>query len=350
MVVNKLGRVSGYTLVEVMIAISVLGLVSAVSIPMFGRIKMSANEGGARKALTAYRNAIINFQTESSGFEQFTGLDNLVGYIEDSLAPQQVGTAGQKNGYTFSYEAGNGANQLYRIVARPAQPGITGEHIFILDQSGTVTEQIVAGLGGGGGASALPPTFPSMAVSSASFLNDLLNDPMLYSEKIKILAGMMESVGYYTERHYLFDAQDSRQYWSTPTDDIRSALLSIGESQTQAFDSLFEDTRQYLLDQNSGITIHKGYPENDAAQHHDQWFTAAKLLTQDDYTEFEGPNYGSNVMNADLKSGYQFVEIGFEVSAKPEVYTSYGHVRFDEESASSEYKTSFENYYQQRLS
>jgi prepilin-type N-terminal cleavage/methylation domain-containing protein len=53
-------KAAGFTLAEIMISVSIIALVTAIAVPVFTRVRIGANESGARKALLTYRNAFIS--------------------------------------------------------------------------------------------------------------------------------------------------------------------------------------------------------------------------------------------------------------------------------------------------
>ena len=131
----------GFTLVEIMIVIAVIALLAAVSIPVFLRARIQANETSAIASLRSISTACIGFRSIQSPLSYPNNLNEL-GSATPPYIDQILG-AGTKQGYSFNYNLVN-ANQ-YTCTATPVTPNVTGIRTFFLDESGVIKVNNAAG-------------------------------------------------------------------------------------------------------------------------------------------------------------------------------------------------------------
>lgn len=137
----------GFTLVEIVIVILILGILVVLGMPNFLRVRLDANEGMVRGDLRAF----------SSANEAYRAFQNPPVYSPDitTLMNQNyIDVAwfnpGNRHGYNFSYAVG-GTGATYSLEADPVTAGITGVNIYCVDQTGIIVRAVAAGIGSGGG-------------------------------------------------------------------------------------------------------------------------------------------------------------------------------------------------------
>ncbi len=133
----------GFTLIEIMIVIAILGLLVAAALPNFLRIKMNSNEKLILSDLRVFSNANESYRAFQSDLTFAPDLSALLDgdYINETWANPH-----NKNGYSFVYTAG--ATRLtYSMEADVLQMNITGTHFYCVDQTGVIVGGSEAGLG-----------------------------------------------------------------------------------------------------------------------------------------------------------------------------------------------------------
>jgi prepilin-type N-terminal cleavage/methylation domain-containing protein len=121
----------GFTLMEIIIVVTIISLLAAIAIPNLLRARISANESAAIAALKALTSAAITFQSTHSDYP--ANLSALIAesppYIDSVLA------SGTKQGYNFNF---TGYTYAFEATANPVTFGMTGRRYFFVDESGVL--------------------------------------------------------------------------------------------------------------------------------------------------------------------------------------------------------------------
>ena len=129
---------SGFTLVEIMIVVSILALIAAIAIPMMLRNQISANETVAIASCRTIISACQSFYSYSMPHSYPEDLASLgtagptgPAFIDNVLA------SGSKSGYNFIYNKTSPVSFI--LNADPEFPGRTGNRYFYSDETGRIT-------------------------------------------------------------------------------------------------------------------------------------------------------------------------------------------------------------------
>ena len=137
----------GFSLIELLIVVTIILIIAAIAIPNLMRSKMTANEAAAVEALRTLNSTAVMYSMSYGGFPRaISDLGPGAGGTNPSSASadliDSVLATGVKSGYKFVFavvSADPAGNVLaYSITATPMTPGTTGQRSFYTDQSGTI--------------------------------------------------------------------------------------------------------------------------------------------------------------------------------------------------------------------
>ncbi|MBN1493472.1 MAG: type II secretion system protein [Candidatus Omnitrophica bacterium] len=137
----------GFTLVEIMIVVAIIGLLVALGIPSLLRARLSANETNAQGSLRTIITALENYRADQNPPTYPTELDDLKEGDPAYLDPFPEG--GRKHGYEFYYYASDPINYTiggeettiypaYSISSIPLSDGFSGNARFFTNSSGVI--------------------------------------------------------------------------------------------------------------------------------------------------------------------------------------------------------------------
>lgn len=124
-------RRRGFSLVELLIVVAIIGVLLAVAIPHFITMRLGADENAVIREVQTIHQAQIQY---SSQFGKYAGTIAELGPSGANLVPESL-ASGEKNGYLFTMTSRLGG---YAVHANPKVFGSTGRRTFYLDESGVV--------------------------------------------------------------------------------------------------------------------------------------------------------------------------------------------------------------------
>jgi type IV pilus assembly protein PilA len=149
-VVSQSKKVKGFTLVELMIVVAVIGILASLAAPFLMRAKAAANEASAIGSLRAINTAESNFATTCGSGSYNVNVPSLIAH--DYLSPDMG--FNPKSGYNFALVAGDGAiagpvdcngdatRTGYYSTGRPSAVGQTGNRAFASSGAGTIWQDL----------------------------------------------------------------------------------------------------------------------------------------------------------------------------------------------------------------
>ena len=132
----------GFTLVEIMIVVAIIGLLAAIAVPNLLRSRLNANEGAMKLDIRAFGTANESFragQNPPAYAANIAALQAAPSYIDATW-----GTAAGKHGFLQTYSGGGAANaNTFSMLASPETAGVTAVNTYCVDQSGVIVGSVV---------------------------------------------------------------------------------------------------------------------------------------------------------------------------------------------------------------
>jgi type IV pilus assembly protein PilA len=129
-------RRGGFSLIELLIVISIILIIITIAVPKFQHAQMMARETAALQAIKAIHTAEVEYYSQYGRYAtSLTELGPPASGAPSSAAADVIGndvSGGEKQGYKFTVTATQGG---YIISAVPVSFGTSGSRTFYSDQS-----------------------------------------------------------------------------------------------------------------------------------------------------------------------------------------------------------------------
>lgn len=124
---------SGFTLIELMVAIAIVAIVSVIGTALFGQAQKNARDGKRINEIGEIQNALEQYYATNNGYPALVAVNGssnvsaltvLNSYFSNNLPPSDPNT-GEVSSYQYTYYGCNAANALatsYIVCARLANP------------------------------------------------------------------------------------------------------------------------------------------------------------------------------------------------------------------------------------
>jgi prepilin-type N-terminal cleavage/methylation domain-containing protein len=126
---------TGFTLIEIMIVVSIIALIAAIAIPNLLRARITANETMAKATLSSIGKAIEMYYSINSVYPvaeaDILSPNSSPPYLRNSYDGQTI------RGYQYAYQF---AGATYSVTASPQSCGVTGQKVFTLQSNNLITE------------------------------------------------------------------------------------------------------------------------------------------------------------------------------------------------------------------
>ena len=129
----------GFTLVEIMIVVSIIALLAAIAIPNLLAARRTANEAAAKATVRALSTAAETYSASKSGvYPAAITSPGLVDFITSasSYCANATGTTTAVQGYNYACTLTAGG---YTFVATPVTVGTTGSVTYTSSTGGVIT-------------------------------------------------------------------------------------------------------------------------------------------------------------------------------------------------------------------
>ena len=135
------GNKKGFTLVEIMAVTAIIGMMTALSVPNFLRMKIDSNESAAQENLRSLYTLIEDYRFANGSYP--TGATQLTDFVDTyykkhSVISNPTSDYWMFHGYRYDYR--QPSSGIWEWIAIPDAVNVTGNRFFVMNESGALKE------------------------------------------------------------------------------------------------------------------------------------------------------------------------------------------------------------------
>ncbi len=134
---NFIKNQNGFSLLELLIVVAVLGILVTVAVPALMRSRVNANESSTKSNLQTFTSSMESYRANQQPPVYPTDIGGLTtatpAYLDSTWG---TSTSATKSGYTLTYVRTDGAR--YILTGEPTLAGNTGNNSYCVDETGVL--------------------------------------------------------------------------------------------------------------------------------------------------------------------------------------------------------------------